>query len=311
MALRFRPSTDLDSQMAPVSTARTVTHARSIGFDVWMDRVPARAKKVRSDWEPEDVHDLRVALRRSRTMAEALNEVNPGHGWQKLKKSTRGIFHTLGELRDVQVERERLKELSPSGDILRTVMLRRLARQEKACRAGAEQALDEFDSKEWKKLARKLSPKSRFFPPESVVFQRLALGRLNEATELYQKVRQRESSVALHRLRKGLKNFRYIVENFLPQRYEVWGSDLKRLQDLLGNIHDLDVLRGDIRKNISKRDPALVAQWMQRIERERKNYLREFRAKTSGQDSPWLTWRAGFQWGHVLVAAPAPQRQIA
>jgi len=311
MASRFHPATDLDFQMAPASTARTATPARSIGFDAWMDRVPVRAKKVRSDWEAQDVHGLRVALRRSRTMADALNEVNPGHGWQKLKKSTRRVFHALGELRDVQVERARLKALSPSGDLLRAQMLRRLARQEKVCRAGAEQALEEFDSKGWKKLARKLSRKSRFFPPESVVFQRLALGRLNEASELYRKVRQRESSAALHRLRKGLKNFRYIVENFLPQRYEVWGSDLKRLQDLLGNIHDLDVLRGDIRKNLPKLDPALIAQWMQRIEHERKAHLREFRAKTSGQDSPWLTWRAGFQWGHVLVAAPAPQRQIA
>jgi CHAD domain-containing protein len=276
-----------------------------------MDRVLERAEKVEPDWDAADVHDLRVALRRSRTMADALSEVNPGSGWRKLKKTSRDLFQALGDLRDSQVERARVKKLGSASDPLRKHMLRLLSRQEKKHRASAEQALERFDRKEWKKLARKLASKARFFPLESVVFQRLALTRLNESVELYRQARERRSSIGWHRLRIGIKNFRYIVENFLPQRYEVWAGDLKRLQDLLGDVHDLDVLRSDIGRQALKVDPAILAQWTGKIDHQRKLHLREFLTKTAGKESPWLVWRAGFQWGHALVAASFPQRRTA
>ena len=75
------------------------------------------------------------------------------------------------------------------------------------------------------------------------MFQRLALTRLNEALELYERARKGRSRIAWHRLRIGLKGFRYTLENFMPQRYQPWSEDLKRVQDLLGEVHDLDVLR--------------------------------------------------------------------
>lgn len=281
------------------------------GFEVWMDRVLERAAEAGRDWNADDVHDLRVALRRCRTMAEALDEVNPSPGWRKLKKSTRELFHALGELRDVQVERSWLKKLAPSGDPVRRHMLTLLAGQEKGCRAKAERALNSFDRKGWKKLTRKLAPKAQFFPLESVVFQRLALARLNQAAELFHKARKSRSTVAWHRLRIGVKSFRYIVENFLPQRCEAWCDDLRRMQDLLGDVHDMDVLRAKVRRLSPRLRPSLAAQWTERIDTRRKGCLDAFLQLSAGPSSPWLTWRAGFQWGHALVAASVPQRRTA
>jgi CHAD domain-containing protein len=283
--------------------------AKNAGLEVWMDHVLERACQVRDSWGVDEVHDLRVALRRCRTIADALSEVNPGPGWRKLKRTSRDLFHELGDLRDAQVLHSRVKKLGPAGDPVRKRMLRLLSNMEKKHLEAAEKALDDFDRKEWKKLTRKLISKSRFFPLNSVVYQRLALTRLNEAVEMYQQARRRRSSVAWHRLRIGLKNFRYLVENFLPQRYENWSDDLKRMQDLLGDVHDLDVLRQQVRRNPTKLSPALVAEWIERIERERKVHLQEFLSKTSGPESPWLTWRAGFQWGHVLVASSTGERR--
>jgi CHAD domain-containing protein len=286
--------------------------SRNVGLEVWMDRVLERADQVRENWDADGVHDLRVALRRCRTIAEASSEVNPSPGWRKLKRATRNVFHHLGDLRDTQVQHALVKKLGAAGDPVRKHLLRVLSRQEEKQRQASEKALDKFDRKEWKKLTRKLASKSRFFPLNSVVYQRLALTRLQAATEMLQKARRRRSSVAWHRLRIAVKSFRYVVENFLPQRYEVWSDDLKQMQDLLGEVHDLDVLRQQIRRNGAKLDPGFVGPWKEKIERERKIHLQQFLAKASGPGSPWLTWLAGFQWSHTLVTHSAPpQRRTA
>jgi len=294
--------------MAETITLPKPTSTNS-GFEVWMERVPERATQVGRDWDPDAVHDLRVALRRCRSMAEALDEVNPSPGWRKLKKASRASFHALGELRDVQVERGWIKKLAPSGDPVRRRLLAVLAAQERSSRVKAERALDAFHQKGWKKLTRKLSSKAEFFPLESVVFQRLALARLNTAADLFQRARKSGSSVAWHRLRIAVKNFRYLVENFLPQRCDAWCDDLRRMQDLLGDLHDMDVLRAKVRGLAPKSGPAAVAQWMERIEAKRKACLEDFLQLSAGPNSPWLTWRAGFQWGHALVASSIPQRR--
>ena len=281
------------------------------GLDVWMERVLEKAAKIEPEWHADEVHDLRVALRRCRTMAEALSEVSATSGWRKLKKGSRDVFHALGQLRDTQVQREWVKKLGSAGDAARRHLLHLLAADEKKERQAAAKALDAFDRKEWKKLTRKLPAKANFFPSGSVVFQRLALAKLNEAVELYQQARKRRSAVAWHRLRIGLKEFRYIVENFLPERYEVWAADLKAMQDQLGDVHDLDVLRARLRKQAPNLNAAVLAKWLEKIAEQRKARLDEFLAKASGPESPWLVWRAGFQWGHALVAASFPQRRTA
>jgi CHAD domain-containing protein len=309
--LRWPPEqTSLDPMALSISLP-TGMNAKCTGLEVWMERAADLASKVSQDWDAEQIHDLRVALRRSRTMAEALNEVNPAPGWKKIKKSSRELFQALGDLRDTQVESSWVKKLGNPGDPLRKQMLRVLSQQQRKHRRFASRALDDFDRKAWCRWSRKLSSKARFFPVGSVVYQRLALARLEQAVELYGLARKKRSSVAWHRLRIGIKHFRYIVENFLPHRYEVWAEDLKRMQDLLGDVHDLDVLRSEIRRQASILSMAGSAQWLARIRSERKARLDEFLAKASAKDSPWVVWRAGFQWGHALVAARPPQRRSA
>jgi CHAD domain-containing protein len=276
--------------------------AKRIGLEVWMERVLLKAEDARRGWNADAVHDLRVALRRCRTMAEALSEVNPGSGWRKMKKASRGLFHTLGVLRDTQVEKEWVRKLGAPDDPIRRYMLRALSLEERKHREAAEQALGRFDRKEWRRWSKKLAHKAQFFPLESVVFQRLALASLNESVELYQRARKGRSRVAWHRLRIGLKRFRYIVENFLPQRYEAWGEDLRHMQDLLGDVHDLDVLRIEIRRRCAKRDPAAPAAWLEKIDTERKARLDELRSKTNDKEFLWLAWRGGLQGGNTIQA---------
>jgi CHAD domain-containing protein len=285
--------------------------AKRIGLDMWMNRVLELAEEVQNGWRSREVHDLRVALRRCRTMADALSEVNPDRGWRALKKESRGLFRALGALRDTQVEQEWLKKLSAPGDPVRTHTLKVLAGAQKEHRLKARQALEDFGRKDWRKSVQKLRGKAQFFPLDSVVFQRLALTRLNEAAELFERARRGCSRIAWHRLRIGLKGFRYTLENFMPHRYQPWSEDLKRIQDLLGEVHDLDVLRAVIRRQRAKLAEADVLRWFEQIEAARKVRLEKFRSVIGSKGSLWLAWRAGFQGIHVVqssLAVATPQR---
>jgi CHAD domain-containing protein len=284
---------------------------KRIGLDIWMNRVLELADEVQNGWKSREVHDLRVALRRCRTMADALSEVNPDRGWRELKKVSRKLFHVLGALRDTQVEQEWLKKLSAPGDPVRKHMLKVLAGAQKEHRVKARRALGDFERKDWRKSVQRLRSKAQFFPLDSVVFQRLALTRLNEAAELYERARRGRSRIAWHRLRIGLKGFRYTLENFMPRRYQPWSDDLKHIQDLLGEVHDLDVLRAVIRRQRAKLAEADVLRWFERIEEARRARLEKFRSVIGSKGSLWLIWRAGFQGIHVVQsseAVAAPQR---
>ena len=94
---RSGPPNSIGRRMAITISLASNHPARSVGLEVWMDRVLDRADRCRHGWDADDVHDLRVALRRCRTMADALSEVNPGPGWRKLKRASRELFHALGE----------------------------------------------------------------------------------------------------------------------------------------------------------------------------------------------------------------------
>ena len=283
--------------------------AKNDALEKWMERVLNRGQKVRKTWSAADVHDLRVALRRCRTMADALTDTNPSPGWNKLKRSSKKVFHTLGELRDVQVEQEWVKKLLPGATDARTQLLKRFRVLENGRLREAQKELDHFDRKEWRRLARKLRAKADMFPVGSVVFQRQALMKLNDAVTLYHQARKRKSGVAWHRVRISIKRFRYIVENFLPQHYEAWARDLKETQDLLGEIHDLDVLRTYIRRHSRELEPQqTVASWLERIQSARAERLEKFLAKTNGKESLWLDWRSGLQGGNTLL--PVLPREI-
>jgi CHAD domain-containing protein len=272
--------------------------AKNDALEKWMGRVLRRGQKVRKTWSAADVHDLRVALRRCRTMADVLTDTNPSPGWNKLKRNSKKVFHTLGELRDVQVEQVWFKKLLSGATDARTHLLKRLRAIENQRLREAQKELDHFDRKEWRKLSRKLRDKADIFPIGSVVFQRQALMKLNEAVALYHQARKRKSGVAWHRVRIAIKRFRYIVENFLPQHYDAWARDLEETQDLLGDIHDLDVLRTYIRRHSRELEPQqTVAAWLNQIQSARAERLEKFLAKTNGKESLWLDWRSGLQGG--------------
>jgi len=72
------------------------------------------------------------------------------------------------------------------------------------------------------------------------------------------------------------------------------------MQDLLGEVHDLDVLWAMAQsQNIFPDDGSRTA-WHDRLTQERTRRIDEYREKTVGKDSLWNVWRAGLPQGKQI-----------
>jgi len=185
--------------------------------------------------------------------------------------------------------------VDPAHALLRILQARE-AEQKREARA----ALEEFDRKQWRQWSRSLPHRASLIRPGSAVFKHLALERWTAARELHTVALRNRSQVAFHTLRIGIKRFRYIVENFLPAEHEAWANDLKRLQDLLGDVHDLDVLWATAQSHHVFIDEASRKGWHERIAQERTKRIDEYRRKTAGPESLWNLWRAGLPQGKQI-----------
>ena len=261
------------------------------GLAYWTHRVLVESDKVGSQFSPNAVHDLRVALRRCRSMADGFVLIDPDSGWKQLKKLGKILFSQLGELRDVQVMMEWVSRLGQPDDPIGKGVLESLATKEQQLKKTAQEALLGFDRKEWAVLAQKLAKHSQKVPLEGVVFQQLAVERWENAYHLHRCALRNRSQIAFHQLRIGLKKFRYTVENFLPQRHERWGEDLSELQDLLGEVHDLDVLWAILRRRRDF-DYEQRIHWQTKIKEERRQRLAKYRHRMAGPHTLWRAWRA-------------------
>jgi len=258
----------------------------------WMQRVIEECVRASLAFDPDPVHDLRVALRRCCSVADGVRAIDPDPAWRQMKKAGKRLFRKLGDLRDLHVMQDWVHRLDSPGDAVTGALLQFVTAHEAQRQQEALQALQEFDRKQWERWSRSLPRRMTRLRPGSLVFRHLALEGWTDAYRLHRQTLRNPSQVGLHRLRIGLKRFRYIVENFLPVEHTVWSDDLKQVQDLLGEVHDLDVLwsvaaRASVFPNAEAR-----TRWQQRIHEERAQRIEAYRKKMLGKDSPWQVWRA-------------------
>lgn len=273
------------------------------GLAFWMGRVVEECDHASAEFAPDPVHDLRVALRRCRSMADGWMAMDPDPAWKKMKKAGKNLFRKLGELRDVQVMQHWLQKLAPADDPVAARLVQHTADREAEFKRDAAQALQAFDRDQWKKWSRELPRRSRRIRSGSAIFLHLGLERWTEAHALHRRAMRSTSQVTWHSLRIGLKRFRYIVENFLPAHHQQWIEDLKSLQDLLGEVHDLDVLWATALEINVFPDAASRSFWHAKITDERNHRMQSYRQKTMGRDSLWHKWRAQLPQGKQIEVA--------
>ena len=322
----------------PKPNPKPASSKPKLGLRAWMERVLVECDRAATGFDVDAVHDLRVALRRCRSLADGLMAIDPDSSWKEMKKAGRKLFQALGELRDMQVMAEWIEKLGDasdstaagdaptlaqrtrkdgaptgdpkSGDPVVVKLLDYVHAREAACKQHALKDLHQFDRKQWRQWSRTLPRRASRVRPGSVVYLHLALEKWTAAYDLHKHALRTRSQVSWHELRIGIKRFRYTVENFLPRQHALWGDDLKELQDLLGEVHDLDVLWATAVEIMAFPDMESQSRWREKLNVERTKRIERYREKMVGRQSLWRVWRAELPSGPQLRGAAMSRLRV-
>jgi len=276
---------------------------KRFGLDFWMRQVLAQRELALHGLEANPVHDLRVAVQRCRSMADSFRVLDPDRHWKTLRRASKDLSSSIGQLRDSQVMEEWVWRLAPQDDPAVPGLLAFLSAEQQRFKGDALAALERFDCEQWEEWIQFLPQRVKRLPLGGKAFQQLALERWNDAYTLHQRALRNRSKTSWHQLRIGIKRLRHTVENFLPQLSAGWAGDLKRLQDILGEVHDLDVLWATALRIHAFQLDEIRERWQQRVEQERNQRLEQYRKETVGKNSLWLRWRSQLPRGRDVESA--------
>jgi CHAD domain-containing protein len=197
------------------------------------------------------VHQARVATRRIR---EALPLIARGRSGKSLKKSVRKLTRALGPVRELDVALLNLDQLRTSGEVSESAIarLRQLITEERQ-RLGAEMVRRISQYNLPKLQRRAVEAASRGTPDKnSTRDPRRAAAAMARAARRAVALRAAIENAAgiylpdrLHEVRIAVKKLRYALEiarDLGGSRATARIRTLKRVQDLLGRMHDLEML---------------------------------------------------------------------
>ena len=199
------------------------------------------------------VHHARVATRRLR---EALPLVVGGSSLRKHTRTVRRLTRSLGPVRELDVALLTLDEFAGTGEVPRAGVqsLHQVIRQERSrMQAGMRRAIDRarYDKLSAKLVAAAKKRDQEGASPRTIDPKQLAEARARAARRAERLRMTIENAAAiylpdrLHEVRIATKKLRYaleIVRDLSRSRATAQIATLKRAQDLLGRIHDLEVL---------------------------------------------------------------------
>ncbi|MBI5208609.1 MAG: CHAD domain-containing protein [Elusimicrobia bacterium] len=233
--------------------------------------------------DPEALHDFRVGLRRLRVCLRFYRAALAGLAPGKAARRTRKIAESTGEARDTEVFEEWLglleKSLKPAHKPGVEAFRRRLSERRQASRQGlVSQARRDFAALDQGLRAaiaadlagpRGAAPGQRRTAPAapSRTFGAFSASLLRQvALKVKRRLRgfkTAQEDEPLHRARIAAKQLRYLLE---PFRWRCAGSRkaiarLKRLQDCLGAVHDLNLMISALGRCAKKE----VGAWSRRL----------------------------------------------
>lgn len=244
------------------------------GIAFFAGRAVADVERSRTRLLPRATKEIRTALRRVRAMSEILDGLVDDPAVANLKRDARTLMRVLGPLRDADVFRALIAEVFD--DKAPRPLVAELTRERRAFAHAAREAVRAFDVVAFSALAATVAERARVFEGDHPVMAHVARERLEECRPLLAEARARiDVEEPLHALRIGLKRFRYVIESFLPAVHAQIAKRLKTVQDVLGTIHDLDVLRARV-ASCAGLTPRARKNALARVQRRRARALARF-----------------------------------
>jgi len=209
-------------------------------------------RRCQSDFSEQPIHNVRVHCRRLMARLALVKEALPDSSLNPVIRSVKCFLKTLGELRDVQVQKQSLTfDLAQHPEA--AGLWRELGRKEGDLKRAAALRTSRF---KLRKLNRRLQcledeltdPTARL-AAKATLTTAVIQGLEGTYAEVMRRRRSIRLSVpsSLHEVRKAYKKFRYMVESLPPsvaRPFPAQLSDMGNYQTALGKIHDVEVLQG-------------------------------------------------------------------
>ncbi len=209
------------------------------GLTRTMDQAARQVRTARKKLSPGAIHSLRVLLRRSTAILSGLLTERKHTLLLKASETADPLLKKLGRLRDLQVLRALLKEFKSLKLPHARYVEKELKRLEKKSRSKAAKALHRFPLKKWVRLSKEIDSNAGKMSPPGKKIHTAPLAFLEAVTRMHKITARTHCAQDFHRLRVGLKGLRYVLEDFLPSTARRYGPVLARMQDTLGQHHDL------------------------------------------------------------------------
>jgi len=232
-----------------------VAHARAA-----LEQVGANADGAASGRDPEYLHQLRVGVRRLRTALRAFRGLLRRRRADAMERPWRSMMQTLGSARDWDVFFHSL----PDGELRRIARKRRnqaqrLSRQLVKSPRFGNAARRSFAWTQAHPFRRRADPAEPLRE-----FAGRSLERLHEALRRSATDIDWRDAARRHRVRIRVKRMRYgcdaLGSAFRQRSARSFLEQLRRLQDILGEMNDLSVQRRLLRRMVPRGSPLDIVE---------------------------------------------------
>lgn len=207
-------------------------------------RFEKELERAKKEINADTLHDLRVSIRRLQAAFLLLRLLSQTKIKKSLYQRPKTIMNPLGELRDIHVEVEIINDAFKRKNQFVKLFLNRLNKgveqeEENVRRAVESFSLDFLEKLDIKKILTPLAD-------TDLEYQiKIVLATLFENFFSFREDAEGGNINAFHRMRISLKKLRYtseILSSLFPWITEARLNNMHALQQVMGNIRDLDVL---------------------------------------------------------------------
>jgi CHAD domain-containing protein len=210
--------------------------------------------------DTEFLHDLRVAVRRTRSILKLAGDVLPANVVERFAPEFKWLGDLTTPVRDLDVYlleldtmSARLASADPHDlDPFRSFLVRHRAAERRRLVRGLRSSRFERLMTDWRAALAEVTAETNGGPPVARLAQQRVERAFGKVVRLGKRITADSPSEAVHSLRKRCKELRYLLEIFRSvcddEPYRPLVKELKSLQDTLGDFQDGEVQREAVRE---------------------------------------------------------------